>query len=211
MRHCPGCKRTLELTSFTKHRGCAGGLSYKCRECRSAEKKAAYRKSSARAKEKAAAWYEQNKSLVSERNKARYLSDPALRQKKSDYAKSRRKHTSAVAIARRRGRPEAVLNHRVGSRIRRFLRTGKNSISATAVLGCPLADLRGHLERQFQPGMGWHNMDRWHIDHIVPLASFTLSGSVDDPELLRAWSLPNLRPLWAKENMSKGAKREVLL
>lgn len=27
----------------------------------------------------------------------------------------------------------------------------------------------------------------------------------------RAWALPNLRPLWAADNIRKGARREVLL
>lgn len=210
MKRCYACERTLELASFSKHQSCADGLSYKCRECRSVEKKAAYKKSSERAKERASAWYAKNKALVAERNKARYMSDPEVRQKRSAYAKSRRKQTSAAAIARRRSRPEAVLNHRIGSRIRRFLRTGKHSVSTTAVIGCALGELKTHLERQFLPGMSWHNMSEWHIDHIVPLASFTITGP-DDPELRRAWALSNLRPLWAKENMSKGAKREVLL
>ena len=53
-------------------------------------------------------------------------------------------------------------------------------------------------------------MGEWHIDHIVPLASFVIAGP-DDPELRRAWALTNLRPLWAKDNMRKGAKVETLL
>lgn len=42
-----------------------------------------------------------------------------------------------------------------------------------------------------------------HIDHRRPLASFDL----DDPEqVMAAWSLSNLQPLWADHNLSKGAK-----
>lgn len=45
----------------------------------------------------------------------------------------------------------------------------------------------------------------WHIDHKLPVASFNF----DSPEHLdfkKCWALENLQPLWAKENISKGAK-----
>jgi hypothetical protein len=58
--------------------------------------------------------------------------------------------------------------------------------------------------------MSWDNIGDWHIDHIVPLASFTFS-SADDPEFRAAWALTNLRPLWAADNMRKHARREFLL
>ena len=67
-----------------------------------------------------------------------------------------------------------------------------------------------HLERQFLPGMTWGNRGEWHIDHIVPLASFTFT-SPDDPEFRAAWALTNLRPLWAKDNIRKSAKRTHLI
>lgn len=75
-------------------------------------------------------------------------------------------------------------------------------------LGCAPAQLRVHIERQFLKGMSWENRDRWHIDHIRPLASFDLT----DPEQLRAaCHFSNLRPLWAEDNQRKGATLEVLL
>ena len=78
------------------------------------------------------------------------------------------------------------------------------------MVGYSVADLAQHLERQFLPGMSWENMDQWHIDHIVPLAEFKAS-SPDSPAFKAAWALSNLRPLWAKDNMKKGARRESLL
>ena len=56
--------------------------------------------------------------------------------------------------------------------------------------------------------MSWDNYGDWHIDHITPKSTFDLS----DPDEIRAcWSLPNLRPLWGKDNIRKGAKIEVLI
>jgi hypothetical protein len=64
--------------------------------------------------------------------------------------------------------------------------------------------LRQHLEAQFTDGMSWDNYGRdgWHIDHIRPCASFDLT----DPEQQRqCFHYTNLQPLWAADNIRKGA------
>lgn len=63
------------------------------------------------------------------------------------------------------------------------------------------------LEAKFKPGMSWENHGAWHVDHKRPIASYNFS-SVDDHEFKECWSLENLQPLWAKENLSKGARYE---
>lgn len=106
--------------------------------------------------------------------------------------------------------PSRRIHGRISNQVWSVLKRSKNCRSAFELVGYSFDELKAHIERQFLPGMGWHNMGQWHIDHITPLASFTISGA-DDPELKRAWSLPNLRPLWAKDNIRKGAKMETLL
>ncbi|QDP59262.1 MAG: hypothetical protein Tp136SUR676911_1 [Prokaryotic dsDNA virus sp.] len=66
-------------------------------------------------------------------------------------------------------------------------------------------ELVAHLEGMFQGGMSWNNYGEWHIDHIKPVKAFIDEG-VTDPAIINA--LENLRPLWADENFSKGAKYE---
>lgn len=99
---------------------------------------------------------------------------------------------------------------RIGTQVYKILRQAKGGRSCQELVGYTEAELRAHLERQFLKGMSWANFGEWHIDHIVPLSSFTITGP-DDPEIKRAWGLPNLRPLWAIDNIRKGAKRETLL
>lgn len=110
----------------------------------------------------------------------------------------------------RQERPEVQLKSRVSNYIRMCLVGGKAGRSWESLVGYTLADLRAHLERQFVKGMGWHNMSEWHIDHIVPVASFDITGP-DCAQLVRAWALTNLRPLWAKDNLRKGARIQSLL
>jgi len=73
-----------------------------------------------------------------------------------------------------------------------------------------LEELMAHLERQFLPGMTWQNKGDWHIDHIIPRSSFEYS-SPDDPEFKKCWSLSNLQPLWAVDNIRKNAKLDYLI
>jgi len=77
--------------------------------------------------------------------------------------------------------------------------------SSVRDLGCTLEQLKAHLESQFQLGMTWenHGVQGWHVDHIIPLASFNLA---DRDQLLKACHYTNLQPLWAKDNWSKKDK-----
>ena len=76
------------------------------------------------------------------------------------------------------------------------------------LLGYTADDLRSHLEAQFQIGMSWDNYglygERWHVDHIRPVASFKLPE-----ELAECFALENLQPLWAIDNLTKHAKWEA--
>jgi hypothetical protein len=89
------------------------------------------------------------------------------------------------------------------SRLHNAVRQNFKSGSAVRDLGCSIAELKQHLERQFQPGMTWENYGEWHIDHKRPLASFDLT---DREQFLQAVHYSNLQPLWASENCSKGAR-----
>jgi len=107
----------------------------------------------------------------------------------------------------RRKNPKVRLDLRIGKAVRAAVGGGSGWRD---VLPYSADELCLHLEKQFLPGMSWENMSEWHIDHIIPKSAFNYS-SVDDESFLSCWGLPNLRPAWAKDNISKGAKREFLL
>ena len=81
----------------------------------------------------------------------------------------------------------------------------KKTKSTLELLGCTGIELANHLEKQFQPGMTHDNYGEWHIDHIKPIVSFDLSDPEQEQE---CFHYTNLQPLWASENLSKGAKYE---
>ncbi len=79
----------------------------------------------------------------------------------------------------------------------------KKSEKTMDLIGCSISFLMNYLEEKFQEGMTWDNQGKWHIDHIVPCASFNLSN----PEEQKVcFHYTNLQPLWALDNMRKGSK-----
>jgi len=87
---------------------------------------------------------------------------------------------------------------------------GVRSRKIEEMLGYTMNDLRVHLERQFSKGMNWEKFSAGeiHIDHIRPKKSFDLSNY---EEWKICWGLPNLQPLWARDNLEKSAKLLKLL
>ena len=68
------------------------------------------------------------------------------------------------------------------------------------MLGVSYEVAKSHIERQFAKGMTWGNHGKWHIDHIMPLAS-----AKNETELKKLCHYTNLQPLWAKDNLMKSA------
>lgn len=72
------------------------------------------------------------------------------------------------------------------------------------LLGCTLEEFKSHIEKQFDDKMTWENYGAyWHVDHIIPCASFDLTKEDDQR---RCFHYTNMQPLEAHANMRKGAK-----
>jgi len=79
----------------------------------------------------------------------------------------------------------------------------KNRRKWEYIAGYNTKDLKEHLEKLFQPGMTWKNYGKkWHIDHVIPKSFFQFKD-VNDTEFKYCWSLNNLQPLWAQDNLEK--------
>lgn len=139
----------------------------------------------------------QCKACKNEQIKAYYASPEGSKRKWSTLNPDKAK---ARAIRRYR---ENKVSCNVSRMIRKSLGHGKRGRMWESVVGFTLKELQEHLERQFQLGMSWDNYGEWHIDHIRPVSSFDID-SVDCDAFRECWSLSNLQPLWAHENISKG-------
>jgi len=130
-----------------------------------------------------------NKEKIKQYDKQYYSNNKEKRRK---YENNKLKTDPIYKIIKRqRGRMRAVLK-------------GKSKCESTIkLLGCSAEYCWDHLEQQFKPGMTRDNYGLWHVDHIIPCASFDIS----DPEQQKiCFHYTNLQPLWAIDNMKKGAK-----
>lgn len=73
------------------------------------------------------------------------------------------------------------------------------------LLGTTYPELKKYIEQKFTEGMSWDKLlaGEIHLDHILPCASFDLT---DAQQQSCCFHYTNLQPLWAFDNISKGAK-----
>jgi hypothetical protein len=173
----------------------------KCREYRQknavvlAEKKRIYRLN--------------NLDALKEKNRIYYQANiEEIREKKRAYSKTNAKNLTqkkCVYLANRlKNDPLFALKVRIRSLIRVSLKN-RNQIKnsrANEILGCSYEEFKTHIENQFTDGMHWEKMGREiHLDHIIPMAS-----AKTEFEVIALNHYTNFQPLWAIDNLKKGAK-----
>jgi hypothetical protein len=128
-----------------------------------------------------------------------YCKTSEFKERKRKYKKNRRKTDIIFKI---RGN--------ISRAISKALQIGKSSKSGKSILqflNYTINDLKVHLENQFIDNMSWSNYGtNWHIDHIIPQSDLPYI-SMEDNNFKICWSLDNLRPLDAKQNIVDGARR----
>lgn len=93
----------------------------------------------------------------------------------------------------------------IGDCIRGAINREGKSNKVEQELGYSIDELMAHLQRLFTKGMTVDKLrsGEIHVDHIMPKASYDLT---DHDEWVECWSLSNLQPLWALDNLTKSAK-----
>lgn len=99
------------------------------------------------------------------------------------------------------------LSNNISTSIRHSIKGEKEGRHWESLVGYTVQDIMTHLESQFTEGMTWEHFMRGeiHIDHKIPLVLFDFQ-SPEDRKFKAAWSLKNLQPLWAKDNLAKQDK-----
>jgi hypothetical protein len=122
------------------------------------------------------------------------------------YAEAKRSLKRSLRRKYRRQRqasdPGYAAVRRLRRRLAKALKGSPKAASTLTLIGCSRSELRAHLESRFAPGMSWENRHLWHIDHIRPCASFDLT---DPDQQAQCFHYLNLQPLWALDNIRKGA------
>lgn len=208
MKVCSKCNHSKSLSDFHKSKKSKDGLASSCKDCKrklnadyrnrnkqhiEARKSEYYFANIDIEKEKRAKYYQENKEKI-KRKTRRYAKNN--RGEVNSYFRKYHAHRQKNDVQYR-------LTKSLRSRINHILRDKVKTGSAINDLGCSLEELIKHIESKFQPGMSWDNYGEWHIDHIKPLSSFNLEDRV---QFLEACNYANLQPLWAHDNLKKGAK-----
>lgn len=224
MKVCTKCKENKPATREYFYKKLEG-LSSHCKLCRQKGDKVRYEKNRTYLlSQKKIYWYANKDNLTKNRKESKCLSN--TKEYKTQYNKEYWQKTKEQQILRhkeymqrseikerrnerqreiRKNNYQWRLNNNISTIIRRSIHGRKAGRKWESLVGYTLKDLVKHLEKQFTKGMSWENMGQWHIDHIVPVSAFNFS-SPEHIDFKRCWALENLRPLWAKENISKNDK-----
>lgn len=154
---------------------------------------------------------EEKKMSINERKKYRYQRDETERTKAIKRAKKyqlkNKEKVSKYKTEWTRNKMRTDIHYRLKQKLSKRIWDALNGICKSTtteeLIGCTIVELMAHFELQFTEGMSWENYGKWHVDHIRPCASFDLSKESEQRE---CFNYTNLQPLWAFDNMSKGAR-----
>lgn len=236
MKKCSTCKIEKSLDDFYNRKDRKDGKVSQCKICcgktetkrkeKDTEKhRANIKKYNAERKEKVKEWYLKkskcpewiekqrqkrikNKERISEYHKKYNLKNKEKRKQihKIWYQKNKKTINEKNLIRRKNNQ-----NHNLACKLRSSLLCklkyfkARKIESAIKLLGCTIDFFREYIESKFKPGMSWdnHGLYGWHLDHIIPCKFFDLTK---EEEQKKCFHYSNFQPLWAGENLSKGAK-----
>lgn len=201
-KKCRKCNQVKQYTDFWVDKRLSSGRMASCKECLNSLQKMRYKeknknriskkprkKTPEELKEYRRKWYSENKDRYKEYRK-KYCKN------RNKWQQERTKNNTLFRMRRN-----------ISGYMRRIIKSnGKiKSQKMEQILGIKFKEYTEYLESLFEEGMNWDNwsVDGWHIDHITPLCSAT-----NEKELLDLLHYSNTRPLWAKDNLSKGGKLE---
>lgn len=139
------------------------------------------------------AWYDDNSEKVRTQSKAYYENN-------HEKINVRRK-------AYLENNPSSKIAERLRSRVRFALKGTPKSASTEKLLGCSFNYFREYFSALFTDDMTITDFmeGRIHIDHRKPCNEFDLTKK---EEQKKCFHYTNLQPLWAEENLKKGARYE---
>jgi len=227
---CSICKKVLADEAFSRRRSNTGrrGRNSYCRKCQSVMNAAYRAKHRVSLNQYSKEYGERNKEELSAKGKERYrCNKDVILKRNAEYARKNRASidarmaiyrslrkeelkclSTAYCARRHRTDPDYRIMKSLRSRLRIALFKNKKVAHTIELVGCSLVAFRHHMESLFQDGMTWenHGNDGWHIDHIIPCSAFDLSKEYDQRT---CFHYTNLQPLWAVDNIKKGAQINV--
>lgn len=209
MKSCNNCKQLKSFSCFYKGKNNKDGYRTVCKDCikkygeENKEIKKEYLKN----------YKNKNKDILKIKNKEyrikNYLKIKDWKDKNEEYFKKYRKNNKEKIRFYLNKRSKTDFIFRLKNNIRRLIlhsfKRGKKNFKKVdkteVILGCTIENFINYISLKFKKEMTLENHGKWHIDHIIPLAS-----AKTEEEIIKLNHYTNLQPLWAKENLSKGKK-----
>jgi hypothetical protein len=171
-----------------------------CRQCNTLQIAINFRGNEATCKgcnkKKLYAWREANKEQFLGLCK-KYRDKEESKEKRAEYR--REKYNEDLSY-----RLESLYRNRVRLCIKKKHCPKNTSFDYEGLLGCSWNIAIQWLEFNMKPGMTWENYGtHWHVDHVLPCASFNFENETDRK---RCFHWMNLMPLEGIENIKKSAK-----
>lgn len=226
MKECNKCKEVKSLDKFNKNKTGKNGLRSNCKECEkqhrltNKEKRAEQRKQYRRTNkeiiaEKYKHWYENNKEQVKQyiqSNKEKRAESykqwrESNKEKIKQYRESNKEKIAKKYYQYQKNRlttdPIFKFKYNVRNLIRHSFKkhNHRKATRTEQILGCSLDFFKVYISNQFQKGMSFDNSGKWHLDHIIPLATANT-----EEDVIRLNHYTNFQPLWAEENLKKSNK-----
>jgi hypothetical protein len=192
---CSVCNIEKDLSCFGKRKRSKGGYRSECKDCR----KIYYENNIVKIKISKKTHYENNKVYIKEHNKK--------------YLNNKRENNPVF-------RQMVNVSRQILTGLQKQ-KSSKNGKSCWKKLPYTPKEITQHLENLFESWMTWNNYGRyvsktwddndpttwkWQIDHIIPHSKLPYD-SMDHPNFIKCWTLDNLRPLSAKQNVIDGNRR----
>lgn len=193
---CKTCTIIKDISCFAINKQCKGGYANHCKDCINKKQKQV--------------WDTNKEEISIKRSKRRrnkieqYRESERLRRKnyrENNKEEVNRKYREYMKNYRAKN-PSFCISKRIANTIKLAIEYKKSSHDIFSKLNYSIEDLMYYLASLFKDGMSWDNYGEWHIDHIIP-QSWLPFTSLEDDNFIKCWSLSNLQPMWAKENISK--------
>ncbi len=213
-KKCRVCGESKLLTEFYYIKK-TNKAADECKECRSKMNKEYGKNNKEKIAKRQKRYKKKNKEKIRERNKIYYKNNKEeIRVQNQKWYRKNKKRCIEVGNIYRQKKLKEDIAFRIGKNISKAINQSlktknlsKNRRHWETLVGYTSQELKTHLESLFTEGMTWENYGfyGWHIDHVIPKTFFVFT-STDDVEFKYCWSLPNLQPLWAEDNLEKGSK-----
>ena len=149
-------------------------------------------------------YHQTNREALLEKNRQyRQANKEAIAEKRKQWFQANKEKVNKYVRERKANNPVVRMISGLRTGLWQAMNGRRKPKKTMELLGCSQEYLRDHLSAQFTEGMTLENYGEWHIDHIIPVASF----DHDDPEQVAiCWHYTNFQPLWAEDNLKKSDK-----